>query len=369
MAARGTTEDFVARATAKHNGRYSYDLVEYKKSTEKVEITCSEHGSFMMTPGNHLAGTGCVACKQVAMSKLFRKDTPTFVAQAKKVHGDKYDYSKTNYSQGLEAVTITCRVHGDFTQMPNHHTQGSGCSKCGFDANYLARATGKEGFIEKARAVHGDTYEYDDVVYTNSRSKVSITCKKHGSFSMTAGAHLSGQDCSKCSHNTISQDEFILKAKEVHGERYDYSEVSYSGVRQHVSILCHQHGLFKQIPYVHLRGSGCGSCGFNGFDYNQSGTLYVMTCGDMTKVGITNKPTIDRAKRISGSFGSEFTVIKEFRFEDGQECSDIETKLLRILKSRYKNPVSKFDGYSEVFMYVDRPWLFEQIEMLGVEFA
>lgn len=369
MASKVTTEDFIARATVKHNGRYSYGLVEYKTSKDKVEITCSEHGSFFVTPGNHLAGTGCVACKQVAMSKLFRKDTPTFVAQAKKVHGDKYDYSKTIYSQCLEAVTITCRTHGDFQQMPNHHTAGSGCTQCGLQVNALARSTGKDGFIEKARITHGSIYGYDHVVYTNSAGKVVLTCEKHGKFSMAAQAHLLGQGCPKCSTRTISQDEFISKAREVHGDRYGYSEVVYSGVHQHVNVLCHEHGLFRQIPYVHLRGSGCGSCGINGFDYNQRGTLYVMTCGDMTKVGITNKSASDRAKRISGSFGSEFTVIKEFSFEDGQECSDIETKLLRVLRSKYKNPVNKFDGYSEVFMYVDRPWLYEQIEMLGVEFA
>lgn len=362
--ARKTTEEFILEATEKHKGRYSYQLVDYKTSKDKVILACNDHGNFLMTPNNHLNGTGCLACKQVAMSKLFRKSTPKFIAQAKEVHGEKYDYSKTVYSQGLEPVTIVCRVHGDFSQMPNHHIAGSGCMQCGMQASGLLRSHSKDMFIEKARIVHGSSYEYSDVIYINSTSKVVITCKVHGNFSMQAQGHLAGQGCPKCGHGTILQDEFIQKAKEVHGTRYDYSEVAYNGVHQHVSILCHSHGLFKQIPYVHLRGSGCGSCGINGFDYNQRGTLYVMTCGDMTKVGITNKLTIDRAKRISGSFGSEFLIVKEFSFEDGQECSDIETKLLRLLKTKYSNPINKFDGYTESFLYVDRPWLYLEIDKL-----
>lgn len=364
-----TTEDFIARATAKHNGRYSYDLVDYKKSTEKVVLTCSVHGNFLMTPGNHLAGTGCVACKQEAMSKLFRKDNATFLAQARKAHGDKYDYAKTNYTVSGESVTITCRTHGDFKQLPNHHIGGRGCAECGKEKSALARTLSRADFIEKSRAVHGDTYRYDDVVYEKAGAKVSITCKEHGIFDMAAHSHLSGQGCKKCGHGTISQDEFITKAREVHGDRYDYSEVVYTGVLQKVNIICREHGAFAQLPYVHLRRSGCAACGVTGFNPKLSGTLYVLACGDMIKVGITNKTATCRSKRISGSFGREFIVLKEFSFEDGQECSDVETKLLRTLRARYESPTSKFDGYTETFLCVDLQWLYGQIETLGVEFA
>lgn len=248
--------------------------------------------------------------------------------------------------------------------MPNHHIAGSGCTNCATETRTEVRTMGQAEFIEKATVVHGKTYEYTNAVYVKTGAKVSITCEKHGAFNITANAHLNGQGCPKCGRGTLLTDEFILKAKEKHGEKYDYSEVSYDGMQKHVSIMCKQHGLFKQIPYVHLRGSGCGSCGVNGFDYNQRGTLYVMTCGDMTKVGITNKLTINRAKRISGSFGSKFLIVKEFSFEDGQECSDIETKLLRLLKTKYSNPINKFDGYTESFLYVDRTWLYCEIDRL-----
>lgn len=106
--ARKTTEEFILEATEKHKGRYSYQLVDYKTSKDKVTLTCNDHGNFLMTPDNHLKGTGCLACKQVAMSKLFRKDISTFLEQAREAHGDRYDYSKTDYSHCLNAVTMSC---------------------------------------------------------------------------------------------------------------------------------------------------------------------------------------------------------------------------------------------------------------------
>ena len=364
MAARKTTEDFIARATAKHNGRYSYELVEYKKSIEKVTVTCKEHGSFDVTPNNHLNGSNCPACKKGAMSKVFRKDNSTFIEQAKETHGEKYDYTKTVYDGVSESLTITCRVHGDFKQLPNHHINGSGCAKCSFESSATARAIGKDGFIERAREVHGDTYEYDDVVYTNFVGKVDISCKTHGNFNMSAQSHLIGQGCPACSV-AAAQEDFISKAQELHGDKYGYSEVVYEGVLQPVKILCKEHGEFMQLPYVHLRGSGCRSCAVCGFNPSLSGALYVLSCGDMTKIGITNKSTSSRAKRISGSFGRKFTLLKEIKFDDGQECSDMETKLLRMLRARYSGPANRFNDYTETFMDVDLSWLFKQIEMLG----
>lgn len=361
-----TTESFIARATAKHSGRYGYSLVQYKKSDEKVEVTCSLHGSFMVTPNNHLNGSNCPSCKKVEMSKFFRKDNDTFLSQAKEVHGEKYDYSKTSYDGVHANLVITCRIHGDFEQLPNHHINGCGCSKCSYSASGEARAIGNEGFIVKSRLVHGDRYDYANVNYTNFSSKVDITCKEHGDFSMTVHSHLLGQGCPKCAEAS-SQEEFVLNSKEVHGDKYDYSKVVYAGVLQEVDIVCREHGVFSQIPYVHLRGSGCRSCSVAGFNFSCPGTLYVLSCGDMTKVGITNKSVASRTNRVSGSSGREFTVLKEFKFEDGQECSDIETELLRLLRSRYTGPASKFNGYTETFMDVDRAWLYKQIDMLGVK--
>lgn len=101
--------------------------------------------------------------------------TEEFIIKAKAVHGDKYDYSLSNYSTAKEKVTINCRIHGDFMQSPESHLAGRGCRKCGV----LSRASGRTGstcnFIDRARETHGDRYSYAWSVFTGLQKKIIIT--------------------------------------------------------------------------------------------------------------------------------------------------------------------------------------------------
>ena len=125
----------------------------------------------------------------------------------------------------------------------------------------------QEQFIERSRAKHGDRYDYSLVVYTRTRDKVTIICPEHGEFRQGACEHMAGQGCKKCSRieNGIKlrkgNDRFIAEAIAVHGVRYDYSMVSYSGAHNKVTIICHAHGPFEQSPHSHLKGQNCPVCG------------------------------------------------------------------------------------------------------------
>ena len=101
-----------------------------------------------------------------------------FISKAISVHGDKYDYSKVDYVDCFTEVTIICPVHGEFQQSPHIHLQGAGCKKC---SNYNNRYT-TETFIEAAREIHGDKYDYSKVEYINSTTEVTIICPIHGEF-------------------------------------------------------------------------------------------------------------------------------------------------------------------------------------------
>ena len=103
--------------------------------------------------------------------------TEEFILKAKKVHGDKYDYSQVNYVKTTIPVTIICPIHGPFTQRPVNHLRGKGCKYCG---NAVKHTT--EEFIEAARKVHGDKYDYSQVEYVNNKTKVKIICPIHGLF-------------------------------------------------------------------------------------------------------------------------------------------------------------------------------------------
>ena len=124
-----------------------------------------------------------------------------------------------------------------------------------------AKLTTQE-FIDRARAVHGDKYGYAFSVYQSARQKVIIKCPEHGIFNQVPVSHLSGRGCPKCSSNfSDTVNSFIEKAKCVHGCKYDYSFVEYLNSKTKVIIVCQRHGSFDQTPSNHLLGQGCPKCG------------------------------------------------------------------------------------------------------------
>lgn len=118
------------------------------------------------------------------------------------------------------------------------------------------------GFIERAQAVHGDRYDYSDVVYTGAMDKVTIRCSVHGPFEQIAVDHVRGRGCSACNERqTHTIDTFTVKAIAQHGDKYDYSLVRYVNVNTKVDIICPVHGVFQQTPKDHMRKYGCPACG------------------------------------------------------------------------------------------------------------
>ena len=121
-----------------------------------------------------------------------------------------------------------------------------------------------EEFIEKARQVHGDKYDYSKVEYKKAQEKVCIICPEHGEFWQKPYNHLNGNNCPECVRNIWTTEKFIEKAREVHGDKYDYSKVEFNGVRNKVCIISHsldrygkEIGEFWQLPLEHLEGHGC----------------------------------------------------------------------------------------------------------------
>ncbi|MBO5435604.1 hypothetical protein J6A31_07410 [bacterium] len=133
-------------------------------------------------------------------------------------------------------------------------------------------------FITKSKQLHNNKYDYSQTVYVNSRSNVNIICPIHGMFEQRAMSHLSGSGCPKCAriwsneHRNHLQEssrksrgmrteEWVARAKTVHGDKYDYSQTVYVNQRTNVKIICKKHGLFEQKADSHIRGNGCRLCG------------------------------------------------------------------------------------------------------------
>lgn len=138
--------------------------------------------------------------------------TQWFIEKAKEVHGELYDYSEQVYTKSIQKLDIICPKHGIFQQSPNNHLKHKqGCPTCAREASQLRYQDTKEDFIAKQREIHGDTYSYDQVSYTNCMTKVSILCQIHGEFTQTPDNHLRGrQGCPYCKGKT-ADTVYVLK--------------------------------------------------------------------------------------------------------------------------------------------------------------
>jgi len=369
MPARLDTAQFIARAKAIHGDKYDYSKVVYIDMKTKVTIICPEHGEFEQSPNSHIhGGSGCWPCELNRRSKLYSSTTKEFIVKAEAKHGDTYDYSKVDYKNNETKVIIICRKHGEFLQSPAAHLVGGGCSLCGDErVSKIHRSNTKE-FIAKAKAIHGDKYDYTKVDYMNNYTKVIIICSLHGEFEQVPQYHLDGCGCPDCKGLRISEKlssntkEFITKVKEVHGDKYDYSKVDYKNNYTKIIIICRKcKREFLQRPQNHLSGVGCPGCAESGFDQLKPACVYQIRFvtqdhGLFYKCGISNNKPEIRRTQIRTSYKNAYTTPKEVtivdvvNFDLGSAALNFENKL-KASEHRLNNGhfIRPFTGSTETY--------------------
>lgn len=193
------------RLTSMYDGKYTYDNSVYVSSRSKMVVTCPIHGDFKIVTNDHVRGKGCAKCNN-------KVDTEEFIRRANLRHNDYYSYEKAEYLTAKTLVIVTCPVHGDFEQKASTHLYGDGCKKCvqeklivpiGTRRTYIpdqhARINSTERFITIAKEVHKNTYKYDKTIFTNSNTKVTVTCPIHGDFEQLPRNHFYlHQGCPLC---------------------------------------------------------------------------------------------------------------------------------------------------------------------------
>lgn len=196
--------------------------------------------------------------------KLIGRIRPTnniesFIDYSSKIHKNKYGYSLIKeIKTGKDMVDIICPVHGPFKQAVRGHLDGLECRKCG----WLKTRVTLEDVINRAKAVHGDTYDYTDAKLIHGKdATLTLRCRVHGEFTQRVDGHLR-YGCDRCAKDAfkLSNNDFLKRSKDIHGDTYDYSLVKYNGNLNKVDILCKKHGKFEQRPYDHYRGNGCPKC-------------------------------------------------------------------------------------------------------------
>jgi very-short-patch-repair endonuclease len=198
-------DSFISRAKTIHRDKYDYSKFIYKNCKSIGIIICLIHGDFTQSAESHYLGCGCPKCSSTKSHEQFKKTTEEFIKDAKKKHGDLYDYSKVDYSSTRQLVIIICRIHGEFLQRASSHIKGAGCFVCGIIRTSDSKRYTTETFIESARETHRDVYDYSKVEYISSDLQIIIICKKHGEFLQTATSHLCGSGCPLCVNKTESK--------------------------------------------------------------------------------------------------------------------------------------------------------------------
>ena len=281
------------------------------------------------------------------MSQKFT--TEHFIKTAKSKHGDRYCYDLVDYVNAATKIRVVCKMHGVFTLTPNNHTsKGIGCPACSGKKQHTT-----DEFIQKARLKHGDRYCYDLAEYFTAYTNVTILCNEHGAFRQSASKHLFGRGCPDCGGSKKSNTQgFIQKARAKHGDFYDYSLVDYVNAHTKVKIVCPKHGEFMQNPASHFTRSGCPACAENGYRPSKPGTLYYVRFDlpglQLWKIGITNRKLKERFSR----FNVKPVILWQRTWHDGNIAAKEEKRILRgglYDQYRYNGDPVLHDGNTECF--------------------
>lgn len=189
--------------------------------------------------------------------------TIEFIEASQKAHGNRYDYSKSNYVDAKTKVTVICQDHGEFFILPYAHYRGKhGCRQCGYQSQAMKKVQTTDEIIQQFRECHGDLYDYSLVDYKHSKASVTIICPIHGSFQQNPLSHKNGYGCKRCSkkYGQKSTNQFIRECKSRFPD-YDYGEVHYTNNYTAVNIICQEHGLFSISPVdILFKNKSCPSC-------------------------------------------------------------------------------------------------------------
>ncbi len=315
-AAINKTEYFINKAKEVHGDRFDYSKVEYIQCDKKVKIICPIHGEFEQSPEKHLTYKGCTQCSTLQKSKEKICSTKQFIEKAKLIHGDKYDYSKSEYVNAKEKLIIICKEHGEFLQNANNHLNGQGCPECGIINTGNFKRGNQEDIIQRFITVHNDKYDYSLVNYTHFEKKVEIICPLHGTFLQTSASHLSGNGCRGCSKQKMSE----LQGKLNNGWNYHLWEKK-----------------------------GKESKAFDSFK------VYILRCVNETekfyKIGKTFN-TVERRFQSKRHLPYDYEIIQLIE-GSALEMSKLEKELHKMHKDYYYTPQVYFEGNKECFIKIE----------------
>lgn len=145
-----------------------------------------------------------------------------FKGKARKLHGDKYNYSETIYNGSLNKLAIICPKHGMFEQIASEHLRGKGCMKCSYGITRNKNSLSTQDIILRAIKLHGDKYDYSKTIHTGRDNYITIICPKHGTFEQMVDNHIyHGHGCTPCGRSSKGEERIsnFLNKNNIKNER------------------------------------------------------------------------------------------------------------------------------------------------------
>ena len=175
-----------------------------------------------------------------------------FIAKAEQLHNGKYTYEKTVYTLSAAKIIVGCPIHGDFSVTANNHVSKS--NLCGCPACGGTKKQSYADFLRAARNIHGDKYDYTQVQYAGTQVPVRIICPQHGEFMQSPTRHTQGRGCHQCGGTKrMCMSEAVAAANVRHNEYYSYELVDLTAkYTDEVNIVCPRHGNYTQVMKYHV---------------------------------------------------------------------------------------------------------------------
>ena len=357
---RVNDDEWLLRFNKVHGDKYNYSNFKSNGAELKSKIICKEHGLFMQSPITHSHGVGCPDCGRDKAALQRRISQTEFLDRFEEVHQGEYDYSLVEYTTSKHNVTIVCKIHGSFEQLPYVHASGGGCSVCSRLSSGIKRRLSLREILGRFREAHGESFDYSKFIYKGERTKSTIICREHGSFEQSPVNHWTSiYGCRRCAGKDQNTDNMIDLFRATHGDRYDYSQFIYRGNKTYSTIICHEHGGFEQVPHAHRSGQGCPDCSIFGFRYDKQGYYYCLSISGhgghwWYKGGISSDPQ-RRASQVQSSLREnnlllDVDVVDSILFDKGIDARNLEKILLNTEDIRVIS-IDKFDGSNELFSH------------------
>lgn len=265
-----STQEFISKCIEIYGDAYDYTPTTYKGSKAPVTVTCKIHGDFSKSPNLMLAKrSGCPDCGNAKKGQHNKLSGDLVQDQLEEKYPSYAPFRLSGeYSRNTDGVVFNCSKHGEQKAKISYLRwlkQPTPCPVCNVELSAIKKRTVQEDFIASCKETHGDKYDYSQAVYITSQDKFTVICPDHGPFEVEAMSHKLGTGCAKCcfdsrKDNILPYEEWLSRAREIHGDAYTYDATTYEGTSCKIKITCKEHGEFWQLGNDHAAGSRCPTC-------------------------------------------------------------------------------------------------------------